>query len=852
MPQDRWVERVVRYQYLEPLLHERRVLEVGCGTGRGADLVASYAREVVAVETSPLLLSQAKSSHGRPNLRFQVGDPDRLSVEDRSFDVVLVPELQRWIARGTLVPEIRRVLAPSGLAMFAVPSGDSGVAQGLSYGDLVEYCATAFDHVRLVGEIPFAGTIMADFEPDEDLDPELDCSLVEEDEPPTHYLALCSDEPLRALGYTVVQVPEVVGAATGDVSQLRGKLDRTRGELEEAAARADDWAGRARQAQAEASDRAEQLEAANVRVQQLESELSLVRAADVGRDIDLVAAYQKLKEDRDRLVARVDELERLPRRPEQSEPDIEELQRKLADAERRVLEASSEGRHEITQLRRELREYQERAEQQKEELESVKAALNEARTMLAQAGDGRHERGESAEGESDSGALRSWAEGLMQRLDRERERVEEERERAERTVTDLVTERSRVEVERQRADGAERMVEELRAAAEQQRVRAEGAERRCDDLVARIEQGAAELSTLHQRVAELQGLRQSDRWRLDELTGRLREAEARSGEAAAGRTAATAASGAHRREIEQRDARIAELEKQLQRAESRTVETERRATNAESQIAQMDVRLKRSEREAATLSKWAEELRDEAREARGESRLRPKTPEPEVQALRNDLERARERISDLEQRCDRLIDEAERANEQLKRAQMELEDARAVHGDGERVAAELRRARKRIAEIEPTSDKLVRAQHRVEQLEGELREAERKLEERAAQPQGRAGNGQSGRGVVAAEVSVDNQTEILEMRKRQLDAMLEGAMVHKRETERMQARLAEMAELVDELRGERDSLERKLRDCRRRNETEGQRAERYRRELSTIGRQLAEAEGELKRYRARG
>ena len=163
---------------------------------------------------------------------------------------------------------------------------------------------------------------------------------------------------------------------------------------------------------------------------------------------------------------------------------------------------------------------------------------------------------------------------------------------------------------------------------------------------------------------------------------------------------------------------VSDLERKLMLAESRSVEQSRKATNAESKVVQLEVRLKRSESEAATLSKWAEELRDELKEAQGKSTVRPVTPEPEVAALRNDLREAQTRITDLETRCDRFMKDAEGARSALREREAALQEAMRSADGG--LIEELHRLRREV-------EQLSGAREHEQKLRRELAEAERDL-----------------------------------------------------------------------------------------------------------------------------
>lgn len=67
-----------------------RVLDVGCGTGGVAELVAPSGADVVGIDLAPGLIEIAKERAAERNLSidYRVGDCEDLDVEDASFDAV--------------------------------------------------------------------------------------------------------------------------------------------------------------------------------------------------------------------------------------------------------------------------------------------------------------------------------------------------------------------------------------------------------------------------------------------------------------------------------------------------------------------------------------------------------------------------------------------------------------------------------------------------------------------------------------------------------------------------------------------------------------------------------------------
>ena len=124
-----------------------RVLEVGCGTGGMARLLARDARvrEVVAVDPSPLLVARARQlASGVPKLRFEVADGTALTFGASSFDTVVLHRVLSHVPHPEQVlAEASRVLRRGGgLTIF---DGDFATLNvGTGEHDPLESCVAAF------------------------------------------------------------------------------------------------------------------------------------------------------------------------------------------------------------------------------------------------------------------------------------------------------------------------------------------------------------------------------------------------------------------------------------------------------------------------------------------------------------------------------------------------------------------------------------------------------------------------------------------------------------------------------------------------------------------------------------
>jgi acyl transferase domain-containing protein/SAM-dependent methyltransferase len=101
-------------------LRGRRVLDVGCGRGGTAALIADhFDTPVLGVDLSPEAVAFCRRTHQHPRARFEVGDAEHLPCENGAFDVVTnvesshtYPNLRAFLA------EVSRVLAKGGTFLY--------------------------------------------------------------------------------------------------------------------------------------------------------------------------------------------------------------------------------------------------------------------------------------------------------------------------------------------------------------------------------------------------------------------------------------------------------------------------------------------------------------------------------------------------------------------------------------------------------------------------------------------------------------------------------------------------------------------------------------------------------------
>jgi SAM-dependent methyltransferase len=106
----------------------RRALDFGCGLGRLSRALSERFDAVVAVDTSPQMISGAQRLNAdRENIAFTLNErPDLVALESRSFDFVLsLITLQHVSSRAAIrayIREFARVTAPGGVIVFQLPT----------------------------------------------------------------------------------------------------------------------------------------------------------------------------------------------------------------------------------------------------------------------------------------------------------------------------------------------------------------------------------------------------------------------------------------------------------------------------------------------------------------------------------------------------------------------------------------------------------------------------------------------------------------------------------------------------------------------------------------------------------
>jgi len=117
-------EHLARYEFALQYIHNKKVLDIGCGTGYGVDLIASKASEVIGVDICEEAINYAKQQCKQKNIKFYVGNAENLDfLEDGQFDVIISFEVIEHIPDYLqYLKEVRRLLKADGILIISTPN----------------------------------------------------------------------------------------------------------------------------------------------------------------------------------------------------------------------------------------------------------------------------------------------------------------------------------------------------------------------------------------------------------------------------------------------------------------------------------------------------------------------------------------------------------------------------------------------------------------------------------------------------------------------------------------------------------------------------------------------------------
>ncbi len=111
------------YSCAARLVGGKSVLDLGCNTGYGTNILADSAESVIGVDVAERAINHAREKYGSKGIQFEVVDGVRIPFGDETFDVVTGFQLiEHLVEYDSFMAEVKRVLAPDGIVVFTTPN----------------------------------------------------------------------------------------------------------------------------------------------------------------------------------------------------------------------------------------------------------------------------------------------------------------------------------------------------------------------------------------------------------------------------------------------------------------------------------------------------------------------------------------------------------------------------------------------------------------------------------------------------------------------------------------------------------------------------------------------------------
>ena len=150
-------QRLLKAYYLSQEYISGNVLEIGCGEGRGVELIAPTADSFTGIDKISHVIENLKSKYPDGDFR-QVVIPPFSGLADELYDVVISFQVIEHIKRDReYLKEIQRVLKPGGKALITTPNKKMSLSRNpwhireYTANELTNLAEKVFPKVEMLG-----------------------------------------------------------------------------------------------------------------------------------------------------------------------------------------------------------------------------------------------------------------------------------------------------------------------------------------------------------------------------------------------------------------------------------------------------------------------------------------------------------------------------------------------------------------------------------------------------------------------------------------------------------------------------------------------------------------------------
>ena len=121
-----YLRHLKAYEYAKTFVVNKKVLEIGCGSGYGSKYLSEYANSITTVDIDNDSLEYAKNNNTNVNIEYiHANILDRLKITENTYDVVISFQVIEHINPAeskVYLSEIKRLLKPNGYAIITTPN----------------------------------------------------------------------------------------------------------------------------------------------------------------------------------------------------------------------------------------------------------------------------------------------------------------------------------------------------------------------------------------------------------------------------------------------------------------------------------------------------------------------------------------------------------------------------------------------------------------------------------------------------------------------------------------------------------------------------------------------------------
>jgi len=117
-----FARHMLTYEYALQFVDGKTVLDAGCGTGYGSNMLASRARRVTAIDLSAEAIDYSRAHYASTNLEFVRMDVTQLGFH-RAFEVaVSFQVIEHLPDAGAFLTTLKQAVVPGGTIVLATPN----------------------------------------------------------------------------------------------------------------------------------------------------------------------------------------------------------------------------------------------------------------------------------------------------------------------------------------------------------------------------------------------------------------------------------------------------------------------------------------------------------------------------------------------------------------------------------------------------------------------------------------------------------------------------------------------------------------------------------------------------------